>query len=73
MDTNPRDRLYRLVDRLPEAEIQAAERYLAYLAEYGDPLFRIAMAASEEDEESSSSKLALIYLNVGPEIVEAGR
>ena len=34
MEANPRDRLYRLVNRLPDGEIHAAERYLEYLASY---------------------------------------
>ncbi len=53
MEANPRDRLYRLVNRLPDAEVHAAERYLEYLTAQGDPLIRVAMAAPEEDEELS--------------------
>ena len=53
MEATPRDRLYRLVNRLPDAEIHAAERYLEYLTEYGDPLVRSAMAAPEENEKLS--------------------
>ena len=45
MDADPRDRLHRLVDHLPEAEVHAAARYLEYLSERGDPLVRIGMAA----------------------------
>lgn len=71
MEANPRDRLHRLVDRLPEAEIHAAERYLAYLTEYGDPLFRIAMAAPEGDEELSERGRRL--LDAGREDLAAGR
>lgn len=71
VEANPRGRLYRLVDRLPEAEIQAAERYLQYLAEYGDPLFRTAMAAPEEDEELSARGRRL--LDEGREDLAAGR
>ena len=53
MEANPRDRLYRLVNRLPDAEVHAAERYLEYLTAQGDPLIRVAMSAPEEDEELS--------------------
>lgn len=71
MEANPRDRLYRLVDRLPEAELHAAERYLAYLTAYGDPLFRIAMAAPDENEELSERGRRL--LDAGREDLAAGR
>ena len=46
MEATSRDRLCRLVDRLPEAETHAAERYLEHLTEYDDPLFQIAMGRS---------------------------
>lgn len=71
MDATFRDRLYRLVDRLPEAEVHAAERYLEYLAEYGDPLLRIAMAAPEENEDLSERGSRL--LDAGREDLAAGR
>ena len=45
-----RERLYGLVDRLPEREVHAAERYLEYLAEYGDPLIRVLISAPFDDE-----------------------
>jgi len=45
-----RERLYRLVDRIPEREVHAAERYLEYLAEYGDPFLRALMHAPCDDE-----------------------
>ena len=60
MEADPRDRLHRLVDHLPEAEVQAAARYLEYLSACGDPLVRIAMAAPEEDEELSERGRRLV-------------
>lgn len=45
-----RERLYRLVDRIPEREVHAAERYLEYLTEYGDPFIRRLMNAPFDDE-----------------------
>lgn len=71
MNTRARDRSSRLADDLPEVEIHAAERYLQYLTEYGDLVFRIATAASEEDEELSDSGHRL--LDHGREDLAAGR
>ena len=45
-----RKRLHRLVDRIPEREVHAAERYLEYLTEYGDPFIRRLMNAPLDDE-----------------------
>ena len=56
MEADPRDRLHRLVDHLPKAEVRAAERNLDYLSECGDPLVRIAMAASEEDRPTRAPR-----------------
>ena len=53
MEAKAKDRLYRLVDRIPEGEVHAAERYLEYLAEHGDPLVRALMSAPEVDEPLS--------------------
>ena len=71
VDANLRDRLYRLVERLPEAEVLAAERYLEYLTAHGDPLMRAALAASEDEEELSENGRRL--LNEGREDLAAGR
>jgi len=38
------------VDLIPDAEIHAAERYLEYLAEHGDPFIRRLMDAPFDDE-----------------------
>ena len=50
MKTEAKTRLHRLVDRLPEEEIHAAERYLEYLAEQGDPFLSALSSAAEVDE-----------------------
>lgn len=71
MDANLRDRLYRLVDRLPDAEVLAAERYLQYLTAQADPLIRAALGAVEEEEELSEFGRRL--LNEGREDLAAGR
>lgn len=50
MEAKAKERLYHLVDLIPEAEIHAAARYLEYLAEHGDPLIRRLMDAPFDDE-----------------------
>ncbi|MBI2918236.1 MAG: hypothetical protein HYY01_09595 [Chloroflexi bacterium] len=45
-----REELHRLVDELPQREVQAARRYLEYLRNLGDPVLRAFMEASEDDE-----------------------
>ena len=50
MKTEAKTRLHRLVDRLPEEEIHAAERYLKYLAEQGDPFLSALSSAAEVDD-----------------------
>ena len=58
MDASLRGRLYRLVDRLPDAEALAAERYLQYLTAHGDPLIGAVLAAPEDEEELSEADAA---------------
>jgi hypothetical protein len=43
-----REVLHNLIDRIPEAEISAAQRFLEYLA--STPAFRAAILASPDDE-----------------------
>lgn len=50
MEAKAKERLYRLVERIPKEEIHAAERYLEYLAERGDPFIRKLMNAPFDDE-----------------------
>lgn len=50
METKTKTRLYHLVDLIPDAEIHAAERYLEYLAEHGDPFVRRLVDAPFDDE-----------------------
>ena len=71
MDVNLRDRLYRLVDRLPDAEGLAAERYLQYLTACGDPLVTTALSAPEEEDDLSDGGRRL--LNEGRDDLAAGR
>jgi len=50
MEANVKERLHELVDLIPEKEVHAAERYLEYLAEHGDPFIRKLMNAPYDDE-----------------------
>ena len=43
-----RDTLHDLVDRIPEEEVQAAKRFLEYLAV--GPAYRTALSAAPDDE-----------------------
>lgn len=45
-----RERLHRLVDRLPAGELHAAERFLEFVHEHGHPLARKLMQAPPDDE-----------------------
>lgn len=45
-----KERIYRLVDQLPDREIPAAERYLEYLRDQGDSLLRRLVSAPYDDE-----------------------
>ena len=57
------------MDRLPDAEGLAAERYLQYLTAHGDPLLRAVLAAPEDELSESGRRL----LNEGREDLAAGR
>lgn len=54
-----KERLHELVDRLPEAEALAAERYLEYLSNVGaDPLASALAEAPLDDEPLTEEDLA---------------
>ena len=53
MEAKAKERLYRLVDRIPDGEVHTAERFLAYLANVNDPLMRALGDAPEVDEPLS--------------------
>ena len=50
MEPLPRQYLHKLIDELPEEEIQAAQRYLEFLSTCQDPLVRALESAPEDDE-----------------------
>ena len=50
MQPQPKQRLQRLIDELPEDQIRAAERYLEFLSASRDPLIQALQSAPEEDE-----------------------
>ncbi len=48
-----REDLHRLVEELPEGEVQSAGRYLEYLRNLSDPLVSLLLDAPYDDEETS--------------------
>ncbi len=50
MEAKVKERLYRLVEQIPEGEVRTAERFLEYLAAAHDPVLRALMNAPEDDE-----------------------
>jgi predicted transcriptional regulator len=50
MEAKAKERLYRLVDRIPDGEVHTAERFLEYLSMSDDPVMRALMNAPEDDE-----------------------
>jgi hypothetical protein len=51
-----REQIHRLIDELPERELDAAKRYLQYLRDQGDPFARALADAREDDEETSAEE-----------------
>ena len=55
-----KEKLYRLVDELPEEECHAAERYLEYLRDQGAPLVhRLASAPYDDEPETREERQAV--------------
>ena len=70
--TAERDILYRLVDLLPERDLDAARRMLrGLLSPEGDPALRAFLEAPEEDEDMSARDLEALAR--GDADVAAGR
>lgn len=64
-----RERLHHLIDRIPEGELPAAQRFLEYLA--SNPAYRAALAAPADDEPVTSGDAEAIAR--AREDVRAGR
>ena len=71
VDTCDRSRLLELAERLPDAEIQAATRFLEFLTGREDPYLLYVLSLPEEDEELSEEGQRL--LDEGWEDIQAGR
>ena len=54
MEAKAKERLYRLVEQIPEGEVHTAERFLEYLAAADDPVMRALLNAPEDDEPLSA-------------------
>ena len=55
-----KEKLYHLVNALPETELVAAERYLEYLAHSADPVALALELAPEDDEPLTDEDRAAI-------------
>ena len=66
-----KDKLHHLVDQLPECELGAAQRFLEYLRDTGDPVLRAFMEAPEDDEPETEEERQAIAEAM--EDIEAGR
>ncbi|MBM3271295.1 MAG: hypothetical protein FJZ01_26980 [Candidatus Sericytochromatia bacterium] len=55
---SPRDKLHRLVDQVPEADVHAAEVFLEFLRQRQDPVRAAFEAAPEDDEPLSAEDVA---------------
>jgi hypothetical protein len=64
-----RDTLHQLVDRIPEGEVSAAQRFLEYLA--SSPAYRVALSAPPDDEPVTEGDVAAI--NRARNDIQAGR
>ena len=53
-----RESLHELINRIPESDLNAAERYLEYLA--SNPAIRTAMSAVVDDEPATEGDTAAI-------------
>ena len=53
-----KEQLHRLVEELPQGELDAARRYLEYLRNMGDPLLRALMEAPMDDELEAEDERA---------------
>ena len=51
-----REDLHRLIEELPEGEVQSAGRYLEYLRNLSDPLVSLLLEAPEDDEETTDEE-----------------
>lgn len=70
MEAKVRERLYRLVDGLPERAVHTAEHLLETLSDSGDPVVRALMNAREDDGPMSGEDQAA--LEEGRTALEAG-
>ena len=64
-----RDSLHNLIDRLPEAEVPAAKRFLEYLAT--NPAYRAVQVAPEDDEPVTAADAKAIGRSLDD--IKAGR
>jgi predicted transcriptional regulator len=71
MEANVKERLYRLIERIPDEDVHGVERYLEYVASSRDPVMYTLMDAPEEDEPISAEEEAEVQEGLAD--IAAGR
>ncbi len=68
---HPRNVLYRLIDSLPESEVEAARRFLEYLRDSRDPVLTALLSAPDDDEPETDEERASV--SEARQDIQAGR
>lgn len=55
-----KERLHQLIEELPDRELPAAQRFLEYLRNCGDPVLRAFLEAPEDDEPETPEEAAAV-------------
>lgn len=70
-ETTDREKLRQLVDELPDGELPAAQRYLEYLRDRGDPFLSWLLQAPYDDEPDTDEER--VSVREAYEDLKAGR
>ena len=66
-----RNDLYRLIDSLPDSEVQVARRFLENLRDARDPVLTALLTAPDDDEPETDSERASV--SEAHQDIQAGR
>ena len=66
-----RNDLYRLIDSLPDSEVQVARRFLENLRDARDPVLTTLLSAPDDDEPETDSERASV--SEARQDIQAGR
>lgn len=70
MSMTTKEEIHRLVDDLPAGELSAARRYLEYLRDLGDPVFRALVQSPYDDEPETDEERSAV--EEGKQAMERG-